>query len=360
MVREKIADIARSVIAGTPLSREQAEWLAGLDDAHLEDLFDGATRIREHFKGNRVRCCSIVAAKVGRCSEDCAFCSQSAHYKTHVQGKTVLDPEDVLQAAAEAVANGADSFGIVNSGYGPSDDEVEHWGQVVQRIREMGSVRACASLGVVTAEQARRLAEFGVERYNHNLQTSRRHFPNIIKTHSYDDRLAALRHLKDAGISLCSGALFGMGETWEDRLDLAFELRELDVEVVPLNFLIPIDGTPLAGQGTMPASECLKIIAVYRFCLPRQEIKICGGRERNIGDLQHRIFEAGADSFLIGNYLTTYGRPADQDRQMVSDLGLELARYRDDMPAGDSHHDQTAGRGAASIRLPVLSANARV
>lgn len=354
MIRERIVEIADQVIGGEDVSREQAAWLAQLESARLEDLFAGAARIREHFLGNRVHCCSIVSAKTGRCSEDCTFCSQSAHYKTHVPGSSVLEPDEVVEAALEAADNGADSFGIVNSGYGPSDAEVEHWGAVARRIRETGRVRTCASLGVVTDTQARRLAEFGVERYNHNLQTSRRHFPNIIKTHTYDERLEALRSLKAAGISVCSGALFGMGETWEDRLELAFELRGLGVEVVPLNFLIAIDGTPLEGTEPLPPMECLKIVAVYRFCLPRQEIKIAGGREKNIGDLQHLIFQAGADSFLIGNYLTTFGRPAEEDRRMVADLGLELAGYGGQGGCA-SPTPRPSARGT-SLRLPVLPA----
>lgn len=324
MIPETIDSLARQVISGTPLSRPQADWLAGIEDACLPDLFRAASRIREHFVGQRVRCCSIVAAKVGRCSEDCTFCSQSAHYKTPVEGLSVLQRDEVFEAAMSSAGNGADSFGIVNSGYGPSDGEIEHWGETIGRIRESGRIRACASLGILNEDQARRLAEFGLQRYNHNLQTSRRHFPNIIKTHDYDERVDTLRHLKRAGISVCSGALFGMGETWEDRLDLAFDLREVDPDVVPLNFLIAIDGTPLQDAEPMPPMECLKIIAVYRFLLPRQEIKIAGGREVNLRDLQSWIFLAGADSFLIGNYLTTYGRDAAKDRQMVRDLGFEI------------------------------------
>lgn len=325
MIADRISSLANQVITGTPLDREQAEWLVShADNTCLLDLFRGATRVREHFLGRKARCCSIVASKVGRCSEDCGFCSQSAHHQTHVAGLTVLTSQQVIEAAREAEANGANSFGIVNSGLGPTDAEVEQWGAVVEQIRGQTSVRACASLGVLSEAQARRLAEFGVQRYNHNLQTSRRHFPRIISTHSYDDRLATLRHLQSAGISVCSGALFGMGESWADRLDLAFELRDLNPDVVPLNFLIAIDGTPLAETEPLQAMECLKIIAVYRFLLPDKEIKIAGGRETHLRDLQSWIFAAGADSFLIGNYLTTCGRAGDADRQMVRDLGLEL------------------------------------
>ncbi len=350
MIAETIMTLADQVVGGTPLARDQAQWLVThADRAHLHDLFRGATRIREHFLGRRVRCCSIVASKVGRCSENCAFCSQSAHYDTHVQGLTVLSPEQVLEAAREAAENGADSFGIVNSGLGPTDREVEQWGEVAAQIRRTTSVRACASLGVLSEGQAQRLVELGLQRYNHNLQTSRRHFPRIITTHDYDDRLATLRHVKAAGMSLCSGALFGMGEDWADRLDLAFELREVDPDVVPLNFLIPIDGTPLAGSEPLEAMECLKIIAIYRFLLPDKEIKIAGGRETHLRDLQSWIFQAGADSFLIGNYLTTCGRAGDADRQMVRDLGLELVEYQ---PPADEPAPRAGNRPA--VRLPIL------
>jgi biotin synthase len=346
---EKVADtivsLARQVITGTPLSRSQAEWLVDVEEKHLLDLFRAASRIREHFVGTRVRCCSIVAAKVGRCSEDCAFCSQSAHYKTPVSGLTVLQRDNVYEAAMSAAANGADSFGIVNSGYGPTDDEVEHWGETIGRIRQSGSIRACASLGILNEQQAGRLKDLGMMRYNHNLQTSRRHFPNIIKTHSYDERLQTLHHLKANGISVCSGALFGMGETWTDRLDLAFDLREVEPDVVPLNFLIPIDGTPLKGNDPIPPMECLRIIAIYRFLLPRQEIKIAGGREVNLRDLQSWIFLAGADSFLIGNYLTTYGRQPQNDRQMVRDLGLAVEDFNE--------HEATEGAGSQPARPQV-------
>jgi biotin synthase len=181
---------------------------------------------------------------------------------------------------------------------------------------------------VLTPAQARRLAEIGVQRYNHNLQTSRRHFPRIVSTHTYDQRLETLRNLKAAGIGLCCGALFGMGETWTDRLDLAFELRDLQPEIVPINFLIPIPGTPLEGAKALPAMECLKIVAIYRFLLPQQHIALAGGREVHLRDLQSWMFRAGADSFMLGNYLTTCGRPPEQDLRMIEDLGLELEPYR--------------------------------
>ena len=327
MSRSILEMLGGRVLAGHMLSRDEAAALADLPRSALPELFTWATRIRERFVGSCVRCCSIVAAKTGRCGEDCAFCSQSAHYRTPTIGLTVLPEDRVFEAAMLAADNGADSFGIVNSGYAPTDAEIERWSNTIGRIRATGRVRVCASLGVLTDEHARRLRDAGVQRYNHNLQTSRRHFPHIVSTHRYHERLETLHALKRAGISVCSGALFGMGETWDDRLDLALELREIGVDVVPLNFLIPIKGTPLENTPPLDPLECLHIVAVYRFLLPAASIKIAGGREVNLRDLQSWIFLAGADSFLIGNYLTTCGRPAEQDHQMLKDLGLTLQPY---------------------------------
>lgn len=335
MPSEMIASMVRQIVGGAPLTRVQAEQLQSIGDGDLDDLFAGGSRIREHFLGPKIRCCSIAASKVGRCKEDCAFCSQSAHYKTPIQKTGNLAHDEVLRAARSAAAHGAQSFGIVNSGLGPTDVEIEEWAEVIRQLRRGGTVRACASLGVLTPTQARRLAEIGVQRYNHNLQTSRRHFPRIVSTHTYDQRLETLRNLRAVGIGLCSGALFGMGETWTDRLDLAFELRELQPEIVPINFLIPIPGTPLAEAEPLPAMECLKIVAVYRFLLPRQHITLAGGREVHLRDLQSWMFRAGADGFMLGNYLTTCGRAPEQDLRMIEDLGLELEPYRPD--------EQTAG-----------------
>ena len=347
-----IARAAQRVLTGEDLDRNDARRLATIDDALRLDLFYWANRIRIQFVGPDVRCCSIVAAKVGACSEDCAFCSQSAHYETPVGGASTLRNDQVEQAARQAADSGADSFGIVNSGYGPTEAELDTWVPTIGRIRDEGRIRACASLGILKPGQAERLRDAGLQRYNHNLQTSKRFFPNIIKTHSYEERRETLARAKAAGLSLCSGALVGMGETWDDRIDLALELRDLDVDVVPLNFLHAIDGTPLERAEPLPSMECLHIIALFRFLLPDKEIKIAGGREVNLRDLQSWMFFAGADSFLIGNYLTTFGRSADEDRQMVADLGLRLA--------DDSAPARTNGPARASFKhaLPIADAPA--
>ncbi len=353
MNREQVHACAGQILRGRPLERAEAAALAEMPAELLPELFAAASRIREHHRGRLARCCSIVAARVGACGEDCAFCSQSGHYRTAGCRPGELTAEQVLQACEAAASDGAEAFGVVNSGYAPDDGDIERWGRVIRAIRDRGAVRACASMGCLDAEQARRLAEWGTACYNHNLQTSRRFFPRIVTTHSYDDRLATLRHVRQAGMMVCSGALFGMGETWADRLDLLLELRELGPDIVPLNFLIPIPGTPLEHQARLPALECLRIIALTRLILPDKEIKVAGGREACLGDLQSWIFLAGADSFLIGNYLTTPGRSPAEDRRMVRDLGLTLARPA--QPRGGT--DQDLPPAAAPAAHPCCGRN---
>lgn len=326
-ITEDIAEIAQEVLGGTAVDRNQARKLIAADGDALYDLFYWANKIRIRFVGRTVKFCSILAAKVGGCSEDCAYCSQSAHYKTGVEpGKA--DVNDMMTAADEALANGASSFGIVNSGRGPTDQELDWLEPFFKKTAREGKIRPCATLGELTPPQAARLRDMGVLRVNHNLETSRRFFPNIVSTHSYDDRLRTIRVAREAGLSICSGGIFGLGEDWEDRLDVAFELRDLGADVVPINFLNAIGGTPLDGKvDELRPTEALKIIAVFRFILPDRELKIAGGREKVLRDLQSWMFFAGGSSFLIGNYLTTFGRDPQQDHQMLRDLGLPFVTF---------------------------------
>jgi len=301
MTTETIAHLAEQVLSGVPLEQPQAEWLvqeAGED--RLPDLFRAAARIRDRFQGSKAKCCSIAAVKVGRCSEDCAFCSQSAHYRTPLVTPGRLETDQIVRAAMEAAEQGAQCFGLVGSGRNASDDEIDRLAPAIEQILASGRIGVCASLGFLTSDQAHKLAALGVRRYNHNLQTSHRFYPQIVGTHRYEDRLQTLRHLKEAGIEICCGGLFGMGETWADRLKLAFALRPWRPQVVPVNFLIPIEGTPLAGRPLLDPTTCLKIIAVFRFILPEAEIKVAGGRELCLRDMQSRIFAAGATGFLVG------------------------------------------------------------
>lgn len=323
-MNNSLAEVAGRVLAGHALSRQDSLLLAQTSGEDLYDLFYWANRIRLRMAGPAISCCSIVASKVGACPENCRFCSQSAHYQTHVKDTAVLDADAIVGAAHDAASKGATCFGLVNSGLGPSDAEIEQFGEAMRRIRRDVPVDLCASLGVLNDRQAQRLAQLGVQKYNHNLQTSRRVFSQICSTHTYDQRIETIRALRRAGIRPCCGGLFGMGETWEDRVDLALQLRDLDVDTVPMNFLIPISGTPLQKEAPLSAMECLKIIAVYRCLLPDKTIMVCGGREVHLRDLQSWIFLAGASGLLIGNYLTTNGRAAAQDLQMLRDLELPV------------------------------------
>jgi biotin synthase len=327
-VQARIARLAERVLKGELPDRADAAYLTGVGGDDIYDLFYWANRIRIAMMGRDVKFCAIVAAKVGGCSEDCKFCAQSEAYDTAVGEQTKLTDEQVLQSAWHAAEMGADSFGIVNSGRGPTRRELEEWLKpLMVKIASEGKTRACATLGALTPETAKFLYDCGIRRINHNIETSERHYPNIVSTHSYSERINTLKVAKEAGLSLCSGGIFGMGEVWEDRLDMMFALREIGVDVFPINFLNAIHGTPLADQPQLAPMECLKIISICRFVLPRAELKVAGGREKVLRDLQSWIFFAGADSTMIGNYLTTYGRTPEMDHQMVMDLGLMWRNY---------------------------------
>lgn len=353
---DAIAELARQVLAGGQLDRAQAERLCQTEGDDLYDLFYWANKIRIRFVGRQVKFCSILAAKVGACSEDCSYCSQSKHYQTDVTPEK-LSTEDMASAAAEALANGASSFGVVNSGRGPTERELDWMEPFFRKTSEQGSIRPCATLGELTEAQAARLKNMGVLRVNHNLETSRRHFSNVVTTHSYDDRLKTLRIAKAAGLSLCSGGIFGLGEGWQDRLDIAFELREIGVDVVPINFLNAIQGTPLyEEQPPLEPMQALKIIAIFRFLLPDRELKVAGGREKILRDLQSWIFFAGGSSFLIGNYLTTYGRDAKQDHQMLRDLGMPYHTFDEvEHEAEPLSVVTTPSSDTGGVPLPILA-----
>jgi biotin synthase len=322
----RIAALGEQVLAGHALSPDEGRWLFDLrEPADIFDLLAWANRIRIQSHGDRIRLCSIVNAKAGGCSEDCRFCAQSAAYATASPRHEFIDTETVLGAAREAHQQGVPALGIVAAWkglkHGPLLDEVC---DRFQQLAQSGLVRPDASLGIVPdLEIAQRLCAAGVRVYNHNLETSRRFFPQICSTHGYDDRLATLRHLRAAGIQLCVGGIIGMGETIQDRCDLAFTLRELDVEIVPLNFLNPIPETPLAHLPPLPPLEILQTIACFRFILPKPQILLAGGRTVNLRDLQSLAFPAGASALMVGNYLTTLNQPIEKDRQMLTDLGLQ-------------------------------------
>lgn len=322
MPSQKLDQIAEQALAGEPVGRDDALWLAR--EAEFDELLFHANRIREHFHGNAVHLCSIINAKSGECSEDCKFCSQSARYDTEVGVHPLVSGAEMVDAAREAAATGADSFGVVTSGEGACKhgDDFDAICSAAKEIGGATTAAACVSIGVLSPENAEQLVAAGVRRINHNLETSARFYPEICTTHPHARRVDTVRNAKAAGLEVCCGGIFGMGETWEDRVDLALQLRDLGVDAIPINFLNPIPGTPLEGRPLLPPREALRIIALVRFLHPTKEIKVCGGREVVLRDMQSWMFRAGASGTMLGNYLTTKGRAAGDDLQMLADLGL--------------------------------------
>jgi len=322
----QIAEVGMRVLDGGTIARNEALWLFNLESsADIFDLLSWANRIRERFKGNKIHLCSIVNAKAGACSENCSFCAQSSFYQTGSPRYGFVDPEPVQEAAEEAKKNGVTAVGLVAAWRGLNEGPMLD--EVCDRVRELkasGKTRPDVSLGIIKSQcTADRLKEAGVECYGHNLESSRRFFPQTCTTHTYDDRLETIGYLKKAGIKICSGGIIGMGETREDRCDLAFALKEIGANVVPINILNPIPGTPFGKNPPLPVMEILKTIACFRFILPRQEIMVAGGRTINLRDAQSLIFIAGASALMVGNYLTTLNQPVEKDLQMLKDLGLD-------------------------------------
>jgi len=341
-IHHKISALGEKVLGGGRITRDEAMFLFNLEtSADTLDLLAWANRIREHYKGNKIHLCSIVNAKAGACSENCSFCSQSSHYQTGSPKYGFVDPEPVAEAAEEANKNSVTAVGLVAAWKGLNEGPLLD--EICDRVRELkagGKTRPDVSLGIIKSQRiADRLKEAGVECYGHNLESSRRFFPQTCTTHTFDDRLETIGYLKKAGIKICSGGIIGMGETREDRCDLAFELKAIGANVVPVNILNPIPGTPFAQNAPLPVMEILKTIACFRFILPRQEIMIAGGRTVNLRDAQSMIFMAGASALMVGNYLTTLNQPVEKDLQMLKDLGLD--------PNWDSHDftDQEASVG---------------
>ncbi|NBV21264.1 MAG: biotin synthase BioB [Proteobacteria bacterium] len=329
---ERLSELGQRVLKGGRIERDEALWLFNLTDtADIFELMAWANRIREQYKGNKIHLCSIVNAKAGACSENCSFCAQSAFHQTASPKYGFVDPEPVIEAADEANRNGVTAVGLVAAWKGLKEGPMLD--EVCDRIAELkatGKTRPDASLGIIKSQAvADRLKAAGLECYGHNLESSRRFFPQTCSTHTYEDRIETIGYLKKAGLKICSGGIIGMGETREDRCDLALSLREIGANVCPINILNPIKGTPFEKNPPLPPMEILKTIACFRFILPRQEIMIAGGRTVNLRDLQSMVFAAGASALMVGNYLTTLNQSVEKDLQMLKDLGLD--------PNWDSH-----------------------
>jgi biotin synthase len=317
----------QAACAGLVPDTDCLDQLIALPSSALPGLFAAASQIRQRHFGDTVALCGIVNAKSGLCPEDCAFCAQSSHHHTGVASYPLLSDEAIIDGARRAAAAGAACYGIVTSGTGiTSGEELDRLCLVIRQIVDQGIVAPGASLGTLTPAAAEQLQQAGLVTYHHNLETSRSFFPSICTTHAYDDDVATVRCAKEAGLRVCCGGLFGLGESMAQRLELALTLRELQVDSVPLNFLDPVPGTPLANIPSLDPLTCLQTIALFRLLLPTAHITVCGGRQRNLRELQSWVLLAGASGVMTGDYLTKEGRSPEDDRQMVVDQGLVLIK----------------------------------
>lgn len=289
-------------------------------DLPLAELAARADKARREYSDQSIDLCTICNAKSGLCSEDCKFCAQSARYVTGATEYPLMSKDDVVECARRALEIGSDRFGIVTSGRGLSPDEVKSMADAAATVKKKIGIEVCASLGCLDYEQLVLLKESGIDRYHHNIETSRDFFPMIVTTHSFEDRIRTIENAAKAGLSVCSGGIIGMGESREDRANMALTLRELGVDSVPINILMPIPGTPLAGNQPISVSEALKTIAIFRLVMPDKTIKLAAGRESFLKDFQGAAFVGGANGMLIGGYLTQRGRPVDEDKKLVREI----------------------------------------
>lgn len=315
--------LADSVLAGEAVSRSAAEQILAADDAQLLSILDAAWRVRREHFGDSVQLYYLKNAKSGLCPEDCTYCSQSKDSTAPIEKYAMLNAERLMEGAKRAFDSNARTYCIVASGRGPSDREVDHVCNVVRDIKQEYGLHICACLGLLRPDQATKLKEAGVDRVNHNLNTSERFHDEIVSTHSFQDRLETLQTCRDAGLELCAGMIVGMGEKQDDVVDVALRLAEMEVASIPINFLHPIDGTPLEGQEDLDPRYCLKVLAMFRLTNPATEIRIAGGRERNLRSMQAMGLYA-ANSMFVSDYLTTAGQQASDDFHMIEDLGFEI------------------------------------
>lgn len=317
--------IRREAIQAGGINVQDALAVLNLPPQEMWQLLALTDEVRRLFKGDTIRLCSILNAKSGHCSEDCSFCAQSRHSRPRIDKYPLMDEETMVNAARDAKKMKAAEFSLVTSGFAlHKREDIERLGNTIDRIRREERMEPCASLGALSPEETAYLLSRGLRTIHHNLETSRSFFPSMCTTHAYDDDIRALRDAKKLGARVCAGGIFGIGESPEDRVELAATLRELQVDSIPVNFLNPIDGTLLEGRCDLTPFDCLKIIAMLRLFYPAADLVVCGGRKENLRDMQPLVFAAGANGLMIGNYLTTTGRPAESDLTMIADLGLEV------------------------------------
>lgn len=326
MARDPLSQLISEAESGRPLGAGVAVRVAELSFDQFLRLLPVTQSLREKQFGRKVRLCAITNAKSGRCSEDCRFCAQSAHWPTGVDEYPLRPVEEIVSAAQRAKPWAVREFSIVTSGKGLNRPaEVERLAEAIRAIRRQTGLLTCASPGIVDEPALRRLKEAGLNKFHHNLECAKSFWDQVCTTHKWEEDAGVVARAKALGLEVCCGGIFGLGESWAQRAELAATLAELKVDSVPLNFLNPIPGTPLQHAARLTPLECLKIIALFRLMMPGVHLQICGGRLVNLRDLQSWMFAAGADGMMIGPYLTTANRPVEDDLKMIADLGLEPA-----------------------------------
>jgi biotin synthase len=323
-VRKEIQKIGDKVLEGGSVSMKEILPLLEAKGPDVMDLVAVANRVRVEFNGNEIDLCSLLNAKSGKCSEDCAFCAQSAHYQTDAPTYPLMNADQMVKEAKEAQKRRTGRFCLISSGRQLNDKEFEVILSGLDRIRKETTLDLDCSLGTLSEERAEALKRVGVTRYNHNLETAETHFPKICTTHSFKDRVQTIEVLKGLGFSICCGGIIGLGESPQQRLELAFSVKQLGIECIPFNILNPRPGTPLEHSEGIPPIEIIKTISLFRLVLPKGTIKIAGGREANLRDLQSLALLAGANGLIVGNYLTTPGRNAEDDLTMIKDVGFQI------------------------------------
>ncbi len=322
---ESITELKDRIIDGGEVTYEEALALIEIEDPErLETLRKSAHEITLALHSNKAGLCSLINAKSYLCGEDCGFCAQSVRFETSTARYELLEPEIIIGAAKKAEKHGTQNFCIVTSGGALNDDEFERIVDVVKRLKQETKLGIDGSLGFMTSERAERLKAAGLRRLNSNLQSSREFYPSIVSTHSYDTRIKTNELIRESGIELCSGGILGMGESREDRVKMAFELKRFSPECLPINVLNPRPGTPLENAPKLENSEILKTIAVYRFILPRSNIKLAGGREVSLGQEQDKALQGGANGLIVGGYLTTAANPIKDDLEMLRRTGYQV------------------------------------
>ncbi|BHH82987.1 biotin synthase BioB [Desulforhopalus sp. 52FAK] len=316
-----IEKYTEKIVAGEQLDFEEALHLAQSVDSEL--LYQEADKLRRILHKNSIDLCSIVNAKSGNCSENCKFCAQSVHSNVEVASYDLVNPVEVLRLARENEDSGVQRFSLVTSGRQVSEKSLVEFKQIYRDLQRDSQLSLCASMGFLTIEKALKLKEMGVGRYHCNLETSRSFFPHVCTSHTWDEKVATIRIAQDAGLEVCSGGIIGLGESFEQRLELAFELRELGILSVPLNILNPIANTPFEHLPPLSVSEVLTCVALFRFIMPKAVIRLGGGRNL-LGDEQHKCFTSGANGSIVGNYLTTLGNSLEEDLKMFRELGFDV------------------------------------